>query len=110
MSKLRLLSSLLAELVKSIAEGDKNAPLTKIYWWLAGKKTWLSIGLFALYAFLSKVLIPVFTQCGDPCGATPEMMTTLQSYIDWIPRIAETLLAFGLFDAAVRIEPPKQAK
>lgn len=101
------LSSVLAILVKTVADGEQTNPLTKVYWWLAGKKTWISIGMYAIWLIITGLLVPFFTTC-TVCGDTTALITQLTYWSGWLADLATLLLGFGLFDAAVRLEPPKK--
>jgi hypothetical protein len=103
------LSSVLGMLVKAIASGSKDNPATKLYWWLAGKKTWISLGMYAVWLLIAGVAVPFFTTC-TACGDTTTLVAQLNYWSGWLADAATVLLGLGLFDAAVRLEPPKQKK
>lgn len=91
--KERALSKILVVLVRKLAEGDFGKGPAKVYWALAGIKTYtaliLGIGAFGLTLASN---LHLCAACGD--------------YASIIAKIAGGLLAIGLFDGAVRIEPP----
>lgn len=102
------LSTILGSMLRGVAEGDKNNPMTKLYWKLEGKKTWIAVGVAALYLLVGQVLIPVFTGCGPNCGATPEMLALLAQYNGYLFDLSVVLAGVGLFDANLRLDPPKK--
>jgi hypothetical protein len=91
--KEKAMGALLALFVKKLAEGDFGAGPAKVYWWLAGKKTWIALGLAAIAGALS--LAYELGLCA-PC----------YDYVGLIVTISVGLAAVGLFDGAVRITPP----
>ncbi len=101
---MKLLSSFLPGIVKGVGDGQYGEGVQKVYWWFAGKKTWISIGLFAAYTFVTYVLVPVLLMSGV---AQPETVPALQAWVSWIPPAVPFLIGIGVFDAAVRIEPPQ---
>lgn len=89
------MTGLLPLLVKKLAEGDFGQGLANIYWFLAGKKLYISIaiGLIALgldYLFGLGVC--------DSCGGYKEL--TL--------KIAGILAVIGLYDGAIRADKPEK--
>ncbi len=87
----------LAGLVKDIADGKYGAKPKALYWWAAGRKTNTAMILAgaaaALYALSGT------GQCAE-CG----------KYAEWIVWAAGILGTVGLYDSAVRIEPPMPPK
>jgi hypothetical protein len=70
------------------------------YWWLAGKKTWITIIISAIAFILEQLIAAGLCAPGGVidfnCGA---VVTGLYS-------VAAVLLSVGLLDGAVRLEPP----
>lgn len=86
------LSSLLPELVRLLAEGKFGAAPAKVYTFLSGKKTYLSIALYIVWGALGYVEVYVPGVVG---------------YAGYVLQAANFLLVIGLFDGAVKFEPPK---
>lgn len=103
---LNWITSFLPNLVKQIAEGDKNAPLTKAYWWLAGKKTITALAIAFLYG-VAQVVLHVLSQCAPAC-ANPEDLVTFEGWLKAVPTVVGVLVGVGLFDKAVRLDAPKK--
>jgi hypothetical protein len=87
-------SEFIPKLIKAVAEGKFGEPAKKIYWQVAGYKTWITaivatVG-FALQQFEQAGL------CPDCAGWSVILY-----------QVALGLLAVGLFDGAVRLDPPK---
>jgi hypothetical protein len=101
-----MISGVAAGFVKSVAEGKYGEGPKKVYWFLAGKKTWIAIGIAAL-AGVGQVAVNVLSGCVPECGSA-ESVAQLQGLLNHVPAIVGFLVAVGLFDAAVRIEPPKK--
>jgi hypothetical protein len=81
--------------VKGIAEGKYGPRAQATYWWLAGRKTLIAAGLAA--AAGAAWALESAGVCPD-CGG----------YAEWVISAAGVLGAIGLYDQAVRIEPPKK--
>lgn len=101
-----MVSGLLAGFVKDLGNGKFGEGPKAIYWKLAGKKTWISLGLAATYMIIG-VAVNLLSTCVPEC-ATPENLVQLQGVADWILRAVAVLIPIGLYDAAVRIDPPKK--
>jgi hypothetical protein len=93
------MSKLLALLVRKIAEGDFGEPLKRVYWWLAGKKTYIGMAFGASWAMLAWAQdVGVCTMRGWDCAG---WSTTLAS-------VAAFLVLVGLWDGALRSQPPNK--
>lgn len=103
---MKILSSLLAQVVKDVAEGKYGEGPKGLYWSLAGKKTIIALAIAAFYG-MAHVALNVFGQCVPEC-ATAESVAQMESWLSYVPTLVGFLVAVGLFDAAVRIEPPKK--
>jgi hypothetical protein len=93
----KAMGAILAHLVKKLAEGDFGAGPAKAYWWLAGKKTLTgTIGVAAAGALWA------LGEAGlcDPCGG----------YVLQLGAVSLLLMQIGLWDAAIRIEPPARPR
>lgn len=88
------MGAILARLVKKVAEGDFGATPAKVYWWLAGKKTWTALVLATVAGGL--FLASQLGLCG-PC----------YDYGTYIASASVVLGSWGLFDGAVRIQAPE---
>lgn len=89
------MSKLLPLFIKKLAEGDFGQPLARLYWFLAGKKLYISVAIGLLgvsfdYLFGAGLC--------DPCG----------SYKNDLLVIAGILATIGLYDGAVRSNSPKK--
>lgn len=91
------MSKILAMGVKMLAEGRFGKGPAAAYWWLAGKKTWIAVALAGIYGVLYEASGRGLCQ---PCA----------EWSDWILNASGVLVAVGLFDAAVRIEPPRKVE
>lgn len=89
------MSKILALGVKMLAEGKFGEGPAKAYWWLAGKKTHIALALAAVYGVLYGAGEKGLCQ---PCG----------EWAGWVVGLSGVLVTVGLFDAAVRIEPPRK--
>ena len=89
-----VVSKLLAYLIKLVAEGKFGAPVAAIYWWLAGKKTYIGLALAAVYSALLKLAEGGCAPCADYAG-----------YVAWLSAF---LVSVGVIDAALRTPAPKQ--
>jgi hypothetical protein len=89
----KVMSALLATLVKKLAEGDFGPGPAKAYWWMAGKKTWTALAMAAVAGAL--FLAAQLGKC-DACW----------EYGIWVASASTILSSIGLFDGAVRIEAP----
>jgi len=101
-----MVSGLLAGFVKDLGNGKFGEGPKKIYWSLAGKKTWISLGLAATYGVV-QLAVSLLATCVPEC-ASPENLVQLQGVGEWILRAVTVLIPIGLYDAAVRIDPPKK--
>ena len=106
MGILRLISGLLPNFVKTLAEGGYGEGPKKIYWALVEKKTIVAFIIAILYG-VAQVALNVFGQCVPEC-ATAESVAQFESLILYVPEIVATLIAVGLYDKAVRLDPPKR--
>jgi hypothetical protein len=104
MSKIKLLvaflrgkspSRILVKVIKMVAEGDFGPEAQKVYWTLAGVKTWITavivIATFALETASTQGLCP-------DCSA----------WAGYLYMAAGILFAVGLYDGAVRADAPKK--
>jgi hypothetical protein len=107
MSFLKLLSGLLPQFVKDVADGKHGEPAKSFYWALAGKKTVIALVIAALYG-MAQVSVNVLGQCVPECGSA-ESLAQIEGILAYVPNIVTFLVAVGIFDAAVRIEPPKKS-
>ena len=88
-------SEILVKLVKGVAEGKFGEKAKKVYWAVEGVKTPISIVLAVLVSALELcVQNGLFTEAAP---AIPVLYS-----------IAGFLLAVGLYDGAVRAEPPSK--
>lgn len=101
-----MVSGLLAGFVKDLGNGRFGEGPKKLYWKLAGKKTWISLGLAATYGII-QLAGTLLATCVPEC-ATPENLVQLTAIGDWIFRAVAVLIPIGLYDAAVRVDPPKK--
>jgi len=101
-----LLSGLLPGIVKSIGEGAYGEVPKSIYWWLAGKKTIIAVTFAAAYG-MAQVALGVFAQCVPGCGSALAL-AQMTTWVGMMPYIATVLVTIGVFDAAVRLDPPKK--
>lgn len=89
----KAMGAILAIFVKKLAEGDFGPGPAKVYWALAGVKTWTALGLAAIAGGLT--LAYQLGLC-EPC----------YGYVGMLITASGVLAAIGLFDGAVRIMPP----
>lgn len=89
------MGKILAVLVKKLAEGDFGAGPAKVYWALAGIKTYTAIAFAAAGLVLSQL-----SQHG--------LCAACDGYVASLLTVAGFLATIGLFDGAVRIEPPQK--
>jgi hypothetical protein len=82
--------------VTQVAEGKLGEGPKSVYWWLAGKKTWITVIVAGLAEGLSSMPAE---QC-EPCA----------QYGEWAWMAAGVLLVVGLWDGAIRAVPPKYTK
>lgn len=87
-------SEFIPKLIKAVAEGKFGEPAKKVYWQVAGYKTWIT-GAVALAAFVLQYL------------SEQGLCADCSTYYNVLYQVAAVLLAVGLFDGAVRIDPPK---
>jgi hypothetical protein len=88
-------SGIPAKLVKAVAEGQFGMPLSRLYWFLAGKKTIVGLALGAAYAGL--VYLRDSGQC-VPCFQLSDY--TFYAFTG--------LVAVGLADGSLREKPPQK--
>jgi len=103
---MKMLSGILAGVVKDAAQGKYGEGMKTLYWSLAGKKTVIALGIAALYG-VGEVAVGILAQCVPECGSA-EAVNQLSNILAYVPEVVGVLIAIGLFDAAVRIEPPKK--
>lgn len=87
-------SEAVPKLINAIAEGHFGEGPKKIYWALAGKKTWITVGVAGVATALESVPAEMCAQCAQ--------------YTDYVWSAAGFLLVTGLWDGAVRAVPPKK--
>jgi hypothetical protein len=81
--------------IKMLAEGKFGKPPAAVYWWLAGKKTFIAIVLAAVYGALYQAHERgLCAPCADWSG--------------WLLGAAAFMATIGIVDGAVRIEPPQK--
>ena len=80
--------------ITAVAEGKFGEPAKKVYWALAGKKTWITAAVAGAASVLEAVPAE---QCAD-CA----------TYVAYLWSAAGFLLVAGLWDGAVRAVPPKK--
>ena len=103
---MKLVSSFLASFVKDVAEGKHGESLKAIYWKLEGKKTMTAVVIAFMYG-IAQLGLTAVSACVPEC-ATAESVTQMEAWLAYVPTAITFLIAVGLFDAAVRIEPPKK--
>lgn len=81
--------------VKMLAEGKFGAGPAKLYWKLAGWKTPIALGLGIIGASLK------FLESQNACSACG-------LYSEQLVALSLVLGSIGLYDSAIRLEPPKQ--
>jgi len=106
MRMLRLISGLLPNFVKGVAEGQYGEPLKKAYWVLAEKKTVTALIIVLLYG-VAQVVLTVFSQCVPEC-ATQASVDQWAAMVKYVPELVAVLIGVGLYDKAIRLEPPKK--
>lgn len=106
MKILSLISGLLPNFVKGVAEGQYGEGLKKVYWALSEKKTVTALIITMLYG-IAKVVLYTFAQCVPEC-ATAESVAQMEAFLTYVPELVGVLIAVGLFDKAVRLDPPKK--
>jgi hypothetical protein len=86
-------SKILALLVSKLAEGDFGTTASKVYWKLAGLKTYTAIAFGAVGYALTRA-----SDAGicEPCGELAAGLMTFAGF----------LLTIGLYDGAIRSQPP----
>lgn len=92
-AKEKAVSKIIAMLIRKVAEGDFGAKPAAVYWFLAGKKTYLGVALASLAFALSRA-----GEAGV-CGECEAWVKTLGG-------VAAFLISIGLVDGAVRTYPP----
>lgn len=85
----------LAIAVKAIAEGKAGKVPAAIYWKLAGWKTPIALGLGILSGALK--FLENQGACSD-CALYSEQLFAFSAFLAMV----------GLYDSAIRLEPPKQ--
>jgi hypothetical protein len=88
------LGKLLAWFVTKLAEGDFGAGPAKVYWALAGVKTWIAFGLVTVMGVMHFAAENGF--CA-PC----------EDYVATILKVVPYLIAAGIYDAAIRYRSPQ---
>lgn len=106
MKLINLLLGFLPNFVKGVAEGQYGEPLKKVYWALAEKKTLIALIIALLYG-IAKAVSFTFGQCVPEC-ATAESVAQFNAFLAYVPDVVGVLIAVGLYDKAVRLEPPKK--
>lgn len=106
MKILSLVAGLLPNFVKGVAEGKYGEAPKKVYWALSEKKTVTALVITMLYG-IAKVALYTFAQCVPEC-ATAESVAQMEAFLAYVPELVGVLVAVGLFDKAVRLEPPKK--
>lgn len=102
---MKLLSSFLPGIVKNLGDGQYGAGPQKVYWWLAGKKTWISIGIGAVWAFGHTVVVPALVACQCAADGT---IPSIEGALGWVASVVPWLILMGIVDAGIRLEPPKK--
>lgn len=99
MGKIRdfLTGQALAYFVRGIGEGQYGQWAAKLYWWSAGKKTNTAMGLYVLSAAL---------WAAHGISLCDLMAVDCLTAMEWIAKAATALAAVGLYDKAIRIDPP----
>ena len=104
---MKLISSFLPGIVKDIGDGKYGVGPQKVYWWFAGKKTWISLGVGAVWAFGHYVVLPALASCAPEC-VQPDTIPQIESWLGMLGSAAPWLVMFGLADAGLRLDPPKK--
>lgn len=105
---LSLITGLLPNFFKGIAEGQFGEVAKKVYWALAGKKTLTALIMVILYG-VANVALNVFGQCVPEC-ATQAAVDQWAVMLTYVPEIVSVAIAIGLYDSAIRLEPPTERK
>lgn len=82
--------------VTQIAEGKFGEGPKKVYWWLAGKKTWITVIVAGAAEIMSNIPAEQCEGCAEWAAYT------------WTA--AGILLVVGLWDGAIRAIPPTDKK
>lgn len=93
------MSSILAYAVKAIAEGKLGELPKKLYWALAGKKMYIGMAFGAAWAVLD---------WGTLSGTCGKLGYDCTAWANTLGTIAASLLAFGLYDGALRTKAPNK--
>jgi len=103
---IRLITGLLPNFFKGVAEGAYGEGPKAAYWALAEKKTLIALVIVVLYG-MAKVALHTFGQCVPEC-ATQAAVDQWAAMITYVPEIVGVLIAVGLYDKAIRLDPPKK--
>jgi hypothetical protein len=106
MGILRLISGLLPNFVKGVGEGKYGEGVKAAYWAVADKKTVIALMIAMAYG-VAQVVFSVMGQCVPEC-ASAEALEQWASMIAYVPELVGVLIAVGLYDKAVRLDPPKK--
>lgn len=106
MRMIRLIAGLLPNFVKGVAEGKYGEGSKKVYWALAEKKTISALIIVLLYG-VAQVALNVFSQCVPEC-TTQAAVDQWAAMIAYVPEVVAFLIAVGLYDKAIRLDPPKK--
>lgn len=98
----KAMSIIVAKAVKMLAEGRFGAGPAKLYWALAGKKSWIAAILATLAAAVwgadQAGLCALLAEHAVNCGAVTQVLGTA----------AAALAALGLYDGALRLPAPEK--
>lgn len=95
-----VMGQIIAYILKLWAEGKFGAPLAAVYWWLAGKKTYIAAALGALYVALLKL--------GEASASGEVVCAPCVGYADYVLWFAGFLASIGFIDGALRTAAPKR--
>jgi len=87
------MGTLIANLIRKVAEGDFGKRAAVAYWWLAGKKTWSGLVVGAAYYGLTR-------------AAEAGLCYDCASWAGYLLSASLFLVGVGLVDAGVRARPP----
>lgn len=88
---------------RSAADGSFGPEAQKVYWFLAGKKTWIIAILSAAGAFLVELE-------ASPADCAAIQCTVIYKYLNTYGPIIVSSLAASALDDALRQEPPTPPK
>lgn len=88
---------------RSAAEGDFGPVAKKVYWFLAGKKTWVIAILSAFGAFLVELE-------ASPADCAAIQCTVIYKYLNTYGPVIVAALTASALDDALRQEPPTPPK